>query len=459
MGRDKVEPLKPLGFQFNEFPSSKAWFNPVPECVQGTIDVKNSTYLYIKDRDQFYALVSKYAAKNCQDSCQSFEIRVQSKVLGAEDLYFGARFGRLKSKTRAEDLKPKREQDKDKCELRLGLGLHRLDWQGTDIKILHQCIGDPIGGQLGATCYRCIVLFVDGVGNAKKLRDFCEYVLAQDRKTYEQVLSIYRWQGGMGQGYWVKSGMKMARPLTSVVLPKKLKNMVMTDIEQFLTVDTHKFYFKHGIPYKRSYLFRGPPGSGKTSFIQGLAGHFKRNLCILQPTTKDMTDDQFALCVQSAPKDSIVVLEDVDALFDHHREKKTACPLTFSGVLNALDGIASPSAQIIILTTNHPERLDPALIRAGRVDMHVRFTKAAKEQCKNMFLNFYEGQEEHAKAFAATVFKTFRDGISMASLQQHFIRHMRSKGSEVVEAVPELKKWMQDCGENREKEKDGSLYC
>merc|ERR1711964_917123 len=210
------------------------------------------------------------------------------------------------------------------------------------------------------------------------------YVLAQDRKTYEQVLSIYRWQGGHGRGYWTKSGMKMARPLTSVVLPAKVKKMVMNDIEQFLSVDTHKFYFKHGIPYKRSYLFRGPPGAGKTSFIQGLAGHFKRNLCILQPSTKDMTDDQFALCVQSAPKDSIVVLEDVDSLFTNHREKKNLCPLTFSGVLNALDGICSPSAQIIIMTTNHPERLDPALIRAGRVDMHVRFTKATKEQAHHM---------------------------------------------------------------------------
>merc|ERR1712046_347714 len=73
MGRDKVEPLRPLAFQFNKW-TERAWFNPVPECVQKHIDVENSTYMFIKQIDQFYALVTKYVAKNAQGTCQSFEI-------------------------------------------------------------------------------------------------------------------------------------------------------------------------------------------------------------------------------------------------------------------------------------------------------------------------------------------------------------------------------------------------
>jgi len=80
----------------------------------------------------------------------------------------------------------------------------------------------------------------------------------------------------------------------------------------------------------------------------------------------------------------------VDAIFDANRNSKVEkTALTFSGMLNALDGVGNPLGQIFILTTNHKERLDPALIRKGRVDLHVEFRNATEEQIKSMFNNFY----------------------------------------------------------------------
>lgn len=130
-------------------------------------------------------------------------------------------------------------------------------------------------------------------------------------------------------------------------------------------------------------MLYGPPGTGKTSFLQATASKYNLNLCFLQPGDPRMTDSGFANALQSAPSDTILVLEDVDALFSSDRKSEQASKaLTFSGILNALDGVASPHGQIFILTTNHPERLDAALLRHGRVDYKAEFPHATSEQVK-----------------------------------------------------------------------------
>jgi hypothetical protein len=64
-------------------------------------------------------------------------------------------------------------------------------------------------------------------------------------------------------------------------------------------------------------------------------------------------------------------------------------PVTFSGFLNALDGVASGEERVIFLTTNHIDRLDPALIRPGRVDLASFVDDAVPEQARTLFTNFY----------------------------------------------------------------------
>merc|ERR1712113_706228 len=167
-------------------------------------------------------------------------------------------------------------------------------------------------------------------------------------------------------------------------------------------------YFKHGIPYKRSYLFHGVPGSGKSSLIQALAAKYERNLAFLQPTHPKMTDEAFKTCIQSAPANSLIVLEDIDALFNKDRSKKVhSCPLTFSGLLNGLDGVGNPDGQIFIMTTNFVDRLDSALIRSGRVDLHIEFPLATNEQLRKMFLLFYPERKEMAQLFCDQIRENF----------------------------------------------------
>merc|ERR1719230_362370 len=126
-------------------------------------------------------------------------------------------------------------------------------------------------------------------------------------------------------------------------------------------------------------------------------------------------------------------MEDVDALFGPDRQKNDAgkSSLTFSGLLNALDGVGGSVGQIFFLTTNHRERLDAALIRNGRVDVHIEFTDATDEQMRGLFLQFYKGASaELASSFQHGLRSKLGDRvISMAALQSFFIT-MRKKSAE-----------------------------
>jgi chaperone BCS1 len=86
---------------------------------------------------------------------------------------------------------------------------------------------------------------------------------------------------------------------------------------------------------------------------------------------------------------SLVVFEDVDAYFEGRKNNKEK-GISFSMLLNCLDGIFSQSGTITIMTTNHPEKLDPALIRHGRIDVKMEITNPNKSEVEKYLQNFYE---------------------------------------------------------------------
>lgn len=181
------------------------------------------------------------------------------------------------------------------------------------------------------------------------------------------------------------------RPLGSVVLDEGVKEEVVADVNDFLT--RQQWYIDRGIPYRRGYLLFGPPGSGKTSFIQALAGELDFSVAMINLSEMGMTDDKLAFLLTKLPKRSILLLEDADAAFVNRRQRDVdgynGATVTFSGLLNALDGVAAGEERIAFLTTNHIDRLDPALIRPGRVDMMMRIGEATRHQAGQMWDRFY----------------------------------------------------------------------
>merc|ERR1719281_894494 len=198
-------------------------------------------------------------------------------------------------------------------------------------------------------------------------------------RTRKGTVNVFEWNAA--HMYWHMRTAVSARPMDSVVLQQTTKDRLLSDLAEFLGPDTRQWYHEHGIPHKRGYLLHGKPGTGKTSLIQAIAGKFEYNICYVHLTHPRLTDDSLREAVNQSPKRSLLVFEDVDAVFGRNREKLVKdSPLTFSGLLNSIDGIGKADGQIFILTTNHRERLSPALIRNGRADMHVQFRFATDEQ-------------------------------------------------------------------------------
>ena len=191
---------------------------------------------------------------------------------------------------------------------------------------------------------------------------------------------IYRYS--RKQEMWTVFGNpKVVRPWKTIVTQNNIKDSLLHDIEKFRS--SSKEYQKLGIPYRRGYLLYGPPGTGKSSLVCCLAGKLKVNLCILTLSERDLGDDELMNRLAAAPKNSIVLLEDIDVAIpsqkrrhdleaqarrkgDKNNDAMGYGYLTTSGILNALDGVATVDSQIIVMTTNHKENLDPALIRPGR---------------------------------------------------------------------------------------------
>ncbi|XP_058451998.1 mitochondrial chaperone BCS1 [Malaya genurostris] len=234
------------------------------------------------------------------------------------------------------------------------------------------------------------------------------------------------------------------RPLKSVVLDNGVSDRLLHDCREFIR--NPKWYDDRGIPYRRGYLLYGPPGCGKSSFITALAGEIEFGICLLNLSERGLTDDRLNHLMNVAPQQSIILLEDIDAAFLSREDTKTQKAafeglnrVTFSGLLNCLDGVASTEARIVFMTTNYLDRLDPALIRPGRVDVKEYVGFCSRHQLEEMFMRFYADEEgvSNSKIFADSVLKAGRD-VSPAQIQGYFMIHKMSDQQTVLSNVASI---------------------
>jgi mitochondrial chaperone BCS1 len=241
--------------------------------------------------------------------------------------------------------------------------------------------------------------------------------------------------------------------MRTVILDQHQKDTVLADMNEYLHPATPRWYANRGIPLRRGYLFYGPPGTGKTSLSFALAGVFGLDIYVISLLEPTLTEEDLGSLFTSLPRRCIVLLEDIDtaglrragdekpaveekpataaaaaaaangekegsnstseadankattsldikelakALKKETEEQKG---ISLSGLLNAIDGVASHEGRVLIMTTNLPESLDPALIRPGRVDLQVPFTNATKEQARERKFYFLEPPEEEIRPF------------------------------------------------------------
>lgn len=238
--------------------------------------------------------------------------------------------------------------------------------------------------------------------------------------------------------FWKKIGEIEARDADSVYIPDNdLKSLIkiMDDHRDEAKIKRLK---ELNIPHKKIYLFEGVWGSGKTSTIRMLATKYKVPLYVI-PFSGNLNDEKLTKAIDSVPSKGFIVLEDIDTLFmerkkgDEHKND-----LTFSGLLNALDGIYYTSGREIFLTTNYKHCLDPALIRPGRVDFVLTFKYAKKEQILQMYKRFTNATNEQSNKFWEKYRSLRCSKLTMATLQQ-YLRPYIDLPDKAIEKIDELK--------------------
>ena len=179
-----------------------------------------------------------------------------------------------------------------------------------------------------------------------------------------------------------------SRDTNTVILPGDQMQRIIDDLDEFRSAE--RTYSALGLPYHRGYLLYGPPGTGKTSVARAVASNFKMDVYYL-PLSDLKSDNQLMALVAGVQPGSMLLLEDIDVLkAAQDRELDPTAgdrqeKVSLSGLLNALDGLATPHGLVVFMTTNHESHLDPALIREGRVDMREFIGPLVDEQVENLW--------------------------------------------------------------------------
>jgi len=330
--------------------------------------------------------------------------------------------------------------------------------------------------------------------NPQPLKDFlrhCKEVTKQSEESKTVIFSRgddrYNVQGMM----WSGPQLVLNRPLDTVELDDHVKTSLVQDVEDYLKHETREYYAINGIPYRRGYLFHGPPGTGKSSFCRALAGHFRLELYMLSLASSTIDEATLIRMFEALPTKCLVLLEDIDSAgiareeakgsvnatellqadrvsvgppppppppgmswprptrpgtfrgpgsFEHLSYGEAKSVITLSTLLNVIDGTTAKEGRILVMTTNSPESLDKALIRPGRIDKQVLFPPMSRRSAARIFTRMLGVGRNHddvaqlAEQFAVKL----PDGqITPAEVQGFLLDHRNDPEG----AVKDVAKW------------------
>ncbi|KAI6688276.1 hypothetical protein NL676_025104 [Syzygium grande] len=194
-----------------------------------------------------------------------------------------------------------------------------------------------------------------------------------------------------GPDYWGSINLNHPANFDTMAVEPEMKAALMEDLDQF--VAGREYYKRVGRAWKRGYLLYGPPGTGKSSLVAAMANYLKYDVYDLDLSEVQCNSDLRRLLIGTGNR-SIIVIEDIDC----SKESKTLDEekITLSGLLNFIDGLWSccGDERIIVFTTNHRDRLDPALLRPGRMDLHIHMSYCSFSGFKTLASN-YLGIQDH----------------------------------------------------------------
>jgi hypothetical protein len=228
-------------------------------------------------------------------------------------------------------------------------------------------------------------------------------------------------------GEWQRRSDLPARTLDSVIVKGDVVNELHRDLLDFKEREPE--YNRRGIPYHRAYLLTGPPGCGKTSSVKAVTQALGLDLWYAQLSELEK-DAKLVDMLSDVRAGGILLLEDIDSFSAATARGDERNKVSASGLLNALDGVATPHGLVTILTTNHPEKLDPALVRPGRIDRILEFENPDSETIHRHFEFFYGHKAKYRGKWPV--------GTSSAAVSEVFKRNMDNSQAAETELLKGL---------------------
>jgi hypothetical protein len=215
---------------------------------------------------------------------------------------------------------------------------------------------------------------------------------------------------GYRSSVWSHVAFEHPATFDTIAMDPEKKREIIDDLVTFR--EGKEYYKEIGKAWKRGYLLYGPPGTGKSTMIAAIANFMEYDVYDLELTAVKTNTELRKIFIETTGK-SIIVIEDIDCSLDltgkrvkkkkekddeeketkklpGMEEKEETSKVTLSGLLNFIDGLwsACGGERIVIFTTNHLEKLDPALIRRGRMDMHIELSYCTFEAFKVLAKNY-----------------------------------------------------------------------
>jgi len=311
-------------------------------------------------------------------------------------------------------------------------GHDEFEWNHNDdifkIKFIEE--GEVKAGPDGVEIFQRLYIYHDDLTKIQGfLNDVFNYITDVDEK---DKVKLYVNKCDAYHARWEQFNTIDVQTFENIFIEKKLKDNIISYLDKFKA--SKEKYVKFGRTYKTNLLLTGIPGSGKTSLCKALAHKYGYSIYIMN-FSKSMTDSYLIDLTSDVKDNSIILYEDIDSFFTE-RTSNHDINISFSCLINILDGTLSKGSGIInIITTNFPDKLDAALLRPGRIDKIIHFNYPKKEEIKEAF-NALIGPDEDFEKFYRNI-KHLQ--LSMASIIDYLFRNQEDYLTNIMELVSQMK--------------------